>query len=243
MPTYELWGHSVDIEIPKDIFPTDEVLKEYEETFNHPEHGYFTGTYQDKKLHYRKYLPTTTPPKAVVIYAHGIHGQGGYGMQKKGNGQYTQVALRSRLYPKSGFALYVPDMLGHGFSEGKRFYVPNWQVNRDDLVAFAKFVAKEHPDVPMFLSGESYGGSLTLHAAHALLLAKQEEDDKKTNIQGIVLNCPAIVGDLPPLPVIWLLRYGLAPLFPLWTPSFMPHPVSAERIWKDEESHEIIIPT
>lgn len=234
MPTYELWGESVDLEIPKDVFPPEEVLKEIEERFNYPEHGFFSeGTHDNKKLHYRKYVPSEGKKlKAIVIYAHGIHAQGGYGM-KKSNGKYTQLGIRSRAYPKAGFGLYVPDMLGHGFSEGHRFYVPDYKTNRDDLLAFVKHVALDlHPGVPVFLSGESYGGCLTLHVARCL----QDSDElDKTNVKGVVLNCPAIVGDLPPRPVVWFLRYGLAPFFPRWTPSFMPHPISADRIWKEEE--------
>merc|ERR1712226_1173334 len=96
--------------------------------------------------------------------------------------------------------------------------------------------------------GESYGGCLTLHAAHELLLLGEEDqasnnnnnnnnnNDYNKNIKGILLNCPAVVGDLPPLPVVWALRYGLAPCFPTWTPSFMPHPLAPERIWKNEEA-------
>jgi hypothetical protein len=52
------------------------------------------------------------------------------------------------------------------------------------------------------------------------------------------IKSPAIIGDVPPKPVVWALRYGLAPFFPRWTPFFMPHPVSAERIWKELEPRE-----
>lgn len=85
---------------------------------------YFEGTYKNKKLYYRKYLPKNgKPPKAVVVWHHGIHGQSGYGMKCK-DGRYTTFALRCRAMPEGGIALYALDLLGHGFSEGDRFYIP-----------------------------------------------------------------------------------------------------------------------
>jgi hypothetical protein len=44
----------------------------------------------------------------------------------------------------------------------------------------------------------------------------------------------AIVGDLPPPPVVAILTV-LAAFFPTWVPFFMPDTISNERMWKDEE--------
>ena len=44
----------------------------------------------------------------------------------------------------------------------------------------------------------------------------------------------AIVGDLPPYPVVLLLTL-LASQFPTWIPFFMPHKVSPDRVWKNEK--------
>ena len=136
---------------------------------------------------------------------------------------------------KAGIAFYAYDQLGHGFSEGGRFYIPNgdWTINRDDLVKFSRFVASQHePGTPVFLSGDSYGGCLAIHAAKIL----QDETDKTIALKGVLANCPAIHGDLPPLLVTYALQYGLAPFFPRWTPFFMPHPITAERVWKEPEA-------
>ena len=35
----ELWGETVDLEIPEDVFPTEEDLKQLDEDINYPEHG------------------------------------------------------------------------------------------------------------------------------------------------------------------------------------------------------------
>lgn len=138
---------------------------------------------------------------------------------------------------KEGIAVYSFDALGHGFSEGTRFYIPDgkWQICRDDLVNFCRLAGADFENVPLFVSGDSYGGCLALHAAHHF----QENDaDRPPNFAGCTLNCPSIEADLPAKPVEWFLRYGLAPFFPEWTPFFMPHPITSERIWRDEEARE-----
>ena len=138
---------------------------------------------------------------------------------------------------EAGIAVYSFDGLGHGFSEGTRFYIPDgrWQIYRDDLVAFCRMAGSDFGEVPLFVSGDSFGGCLALHAAHYF----QEHDaERPANFIGCSLNCPAIDADLPPKPVELLLRYGLAPFFPTWTPFFMPHPITSERIWRDLEVRE-----
>mmetsp|Transcript_25078 Transcript_25078/g.57960 ORF Transcript_25078/g.57960 Transcript_25078/m.57960 type:complete len:356 (-) Transcript_25078:327-1394(-) len=238
MPSYELWGTSVDLQIPQDVFSSEEKMKKFDEIFDNPEHGFFESTYKKKKLHFRKNLPkdekTKTPikPRAIVIFAHGIQGQSGYGM-KKADGGYTSLALHSRAFNAVGIALYSFDMLGHGYSEGDRFFVPDWTANRDDLVKFLRLVSSEHGEgTPVFFMGESYGGCLALHASRYL---QDRPEERPTGFSGIILICPAVVGDLPPAPVVFFLRYLLAPFFPRWTPFFMAHPISAERIWKESE--------
>ena len=166
MPLYNLWGASdLEIEIPKDIFPNDEWLREQQDLFDHPEHSWFESVHEKKRLHYRKNIPKGKVT-AVVVWHHGINGQSGFGM--KIGDRYTDQALRIRLMAERGIAVYSFDALGHGYSEGTRFYIPNgrWQINRDDLVSCCKVAGRDYEDVPLFVSGDSYGGCLALHAAH-----------------------------------------------------------------------------
>ncbi|CAB9527221.1 Monoglyceride lipase [Seminavis robusta] len=234
-----LWGHTVDLEIPDDVFPSEERLKELDEIFDNPEHGYFPGTFQGKQIFYRKNLPKdgSSKPKGVIVYQHGIHGQSGHGMKCK-DGRYTDVALRIREFTEAGFAVYAHDFLGHGFSEGTRFLIPSgdWKINRDDTVQFVNTVVmkEQADDVPLFLAGDSYGACVTIHAARWF---QDHPEETPKSFHGILLNCPAIHGDLPPAPVVAVLR-RLAVLFPSWTPFFMPHPISSERVWKEPEALE-----
>eukprot|EP00536_Pseudo-nitzschia_multiseries_P008508 jgi/Psemu1/296948/fgenesh1_pm.216_\ len=123
------------------------------------------------------------------------------------------------------------DQYGHGFSEGDRFFIPSWQESRDDLIEFVKLVASKHSkDVPLFVSGESFGGTLTVLAGRYF---QDHPEEAPPNLDASLLVCPAIIGDVPGFPVYQLLRYVLAPMAPRWTPFFMPNTVSPDRIWKD----------
>mmetsp|Transcript_14563 Transcript_14563/g.19019 ORF Transcript_14563/g.19019 Transcript_14563/m.19019 type:complete len:196 (-) Transcript_14563:147-734(-) len=83
--------------------------------------------------------------------------------------------------------------------------------------------------------GQSYGGGLATHVGY-YFQQQLEKNEKKVNFAGMLLACPAIDGDIPPYPVVFVLRYLLTPFFPKWTPFFMPHPVSSDRVWKDPEA-------
>jgi alpha-beta hydrolase superfamily lysophospholipase len=132
-----------------------------------------------------------------------------------------------------GLAVYARDMYGHGFSEGTRFYIPDWKECRDDAINFVKLVADQNPkDVPLFLSGESIGGCFTI------LMSKYFQDhpeDAPSNFDSCLLICPAVEGDVPPFPVYQILRYMLAPVRPKWRTFFMPNTISPERIWIDQK--------
>ena len=98
---------------------------------------------------------------------------------------------------------------------------------------FIKMVDEKYESkIPVFIMGTSYGGNLTIHASRRI------QDDPSVGPKkfgGVLMFCPAVIGDMPPKPVYLTLRYLLAPLFPRWTPFFMPNPVSADRIWKEPE--------
>ena len=124
-------------------------------------------------------------------------------------------------------------MYGHGFSEGTRFYIPSWTECRDDAINFAKLVSDQNPkDIPLFLSGESLGGCITIQMSKYF---QDHPEEAPSNFDSSLLVCPAIEADVPPFPVYQILRYMLAPVRPKWRPSFMPNTISPERIWVDEK--------
>jgi alpha-beta hydrolase superfamily lysophospholipase len=230
-PKYALWGKQVELDIPKQVFPTDAELQAMESTMPQCQHGWFEST-SGLQLHYRKFLPSAEKLKGVVVYQHGIQTHSGKSFVMKETGRKLNMALMSERLLKAGYAVYGLDMLGHGYSEGDRWYIPDWVVNRDDLDNFAHFVSAQHANVPLFLEGESYGGTLVLHVAKKWQL---DSNHAPNEFAGIILSGPAIMADVPPFPVYVLLRYVLAPAYPKWIPFFMPNPISPDRIWVDEK--------
>lgn len=229
--TYDIFGaKGVNIEIPKDVFPTPEEIKLLEERVPGGEHGWFESSFEKKKLHFVRFLPKG-PVKGVMVYCHGVSTsclKAAVVGEKKLSG-----ALLTKSFNEQGVAFYAFDYLGHGFSEGTRFFIPDWEVNKQDIITFCCDVAaKNHPTVPLFVGGESYGGCLSVHVARHF---QDNPDQAPANFNAIFLTAPAILGDLPPFPVYQILRYALAPLFPKWTPFFMPNPISPDRIWRYEE--------
>jgi alpha-beta hydrolase superfamily lysophospholipase len=89
-----------------------------------------------------------TNDKPVVLFIHGIgmHGE-----------PYAAIAagLTSR-----GLPFVVPDLRGHGRSEGKRGELASAHVIRADLGAVIGFINKRHPGATVVLVGESMGGLL-----------------------------------------------------------------------------------
>jgi len=156
-------------------------------------------------------------------------------------GHYTNMGLIARALTQAGYVLYAMDLLGHGFSEGERFYIPrgDYTIHFNDLDAFVRFAISDYhaspssSTLPFFLMGDSYGGTLALHVARKWQ-DYPTDAPSSTNFAGLVLASPGILADLPPLVVVWFLRYGLAPFFPKWTPFFMPDPLPAELNWKEE---------
>mmetsp|Transcript_3967 Transcript_3967/g.11272 ORF Transcript_3967/g.11272 Transcript_3967/m.11272 type:complete len:370 (+) Transcript_3967:114-1223(+) len=247
MAITELYGKQVDLD---DVGATAADLEAIDALLPGGEHGWLKSPDRERWMHYRKFVPSgRSKVKAVLVYQHGIQGNSGIAW-KLSTGRVTNFALLSKECLKRGFALYTPDMSGHGISEGTRFFIPkaDWTVNRDDLEAFARHATREHEDVPFFIGGESYGANLAINLAGKWQEMMESDSTEKgkygdcelatpppPQFSGFVVNAPAIIGDLPPWPITYALRYVLAPLTPTWVPPFMPNPVNADAIWSDEE--------
>jgi acylglycerol lipase len=221
-----VFGVDRNIDIP--LVPTEDELTDIVPGCDHL---WYESCVEGAKLHYRKVVPKS--PKAILVYVHGIQTHGGKAFVLS-NGRKINFALLADVCMKEDIALYAPDMYGHGYSEGKRWMIPDtWENNLKDLDTFVKLIENDYGSTaPLFLLGESYGGTLTIH------LARQYQDkpeDSPKNFAGLMLTGPAIIGDVPAYPVYFVLRYMLAPLFPAWIPFFMPNPVSADRIWRDPD--------
>lgn len=234
----ELFGKTVEIQIPSDVFPSAEKIKALDEvTGQNCQHGWYEGSSAGEpvNLHYRYWLPQNNKaPKGVVVFTMGIQSETSHGLVL--DGRTLDISLVVETFMAKGFALYAKDQYGHGLSEGKRFYIPSYEEMRDDCVGFANLVAGKHSsDIPLFLMGESFGGCQTLLTAKYF---QDHPEEAPKNFDSSLLVCPAIVGDVPPYPVYLFLRYVLARLFPTKT-YLMPASVSPERIWSDRTVMEL----
>lgn len=231
-----LFGLEVDIDIDENVFPTKEEIQDIENAAPGCQHGWFISTYEHTKLAYHYWIPSSQQQqqqqqlKGVIIFLHGVHSHGEKGIVIKG--RKLSTSLLAHTFLENGYAFYAPDQYGHGMSEGNRTWIPSWEVNMRDTIKFVNLVSKKHPkDIPLFVSGESYGGCLSLHVARYF---QDHPKDGPSNFDSILLAAPAIIGDLPPRIVVLILRYMLAPFWPKWRPFFMPNTLPPERIWRDE---------
>ena len=112
-------------------------------------------------------------PTYVLLLSHG------YGEHA---GRYEHVARR---FVKEGAAVYAPDHLGHGLSEGERALIEDGEDFSADLHKVAERARAEHPGLPVVLLGHSMGG----------LIAARYAQKHLGELDVLVLSGPAIGGN------------------------------------------------
>ncbi|CAJ1944333.1 unnamed protein product [Cylindrotheca closterium] len=237
-----VFGSKVTIEIDDDCFPTDKEIETMDVNLPGCQHDYFESkSHGGAKLHYRYWLPPKGNVKGVAVFFHGINSHSGRGFVV--DGRKLSFSLMTEQFLNQGIALYLMDQYGHGFSEGSRFLIKKWEMNKQDCIDFANFIAEKYSAdskkkaPPLFIAGESFGGCMAIHTS------KYCQDTADTSPAGklfdsMLLTAPAIHADLPGFPVYQILRYIIAPLMPTKRPFFMPHPIPPERIWRDQRAME-----
>lgn len=109
-------------------------------------------------------------PARVVVLSHG------YGEHI---GRYEHVAAS---LVERGAAVYGPDHLGHGESEGERVLIADIEPVVDDLHAVVRLAREQHPELPVVLVAHSMGGLIGARYA-------QRHGDE---LAGLVLSAPSI---------------------------------------------------
>eukprot|EP00468_Gymnochlora_sp_CCMP2014_P003931 CAMPEP_0167761536 /NCGR_PEP_ID=MMETSP0110_2-20121227/12231_1 /TAXON_ID=629695 /ORGANISM="Gymnochlora sp., Strain CCMP2014" /LENGTH=368 /DNA_ID=CAMNT_0007648239 /DNA_START=30 /DNA_END=1136 /DNA_ORIENTATION=- len=179
----------------------------------------------------REFTPTDgSKPKVLIFFHHGVKGHMHRAFIDE-KGVPCNDLLLGRSVRERGWGLFSIDAEGHGFSEGLPFYIYDHPGCVRDFLAYVSATRKRFPNTPWFIMGESWGGNIALTAG--LYLQDGQEEDRE-NWAGALLVAPAVAGNLPPAPVVFTLRYCCAPCCPKTVPFFMPNPVSADRIWKDD---------
>ncbi|MCX7845514.1 MAG: lysophospholipase [Dictyoglomaceae bacterium] len=140
------------------IFPlfSMDLKKFVEDVKNIPDNVFYYKALDGKKLAYRVVSPEN--PKGVLIFVHGIVTYGKY---------YLPFAKE---LAKHGIKVYIPDLRGHGNSEGKRGDAPDTLTFVHDLGIFYQLVLKENPLLPIYLGGHSMGAGITLKYVRELTL-------------------------------------------------------------------------
>jgi alpha-beta hydrolase superfamily lysophospholipase len=85
-------------------------------------------------------------------------------------------------YTSAGFALVIPDLPGHGKTEGPRGHIADNILFLDHIDHFLKKTRELYPDKPVFIYGHSMGGSLALWYSLA----------RNPQINGMVVTSPGI---------------------------------------------------
>ncbi len=112
-------------------------------------------------------------PRYVTLIAHG------YGEHA---GRYQHVADKLLDH---GAAVYAPDHLGHGQSEGERVLIKRFDDLVTDLYSAAQIARSRHPNLPLILIGHSLGG----------LVASRYTQVHGTDLNALVLSAPALGAD------------------------------------------------
>ncbi|MBB6096825.1 alpha-beta hydrolase superfamily lysophospholipase [Deinobacterium chartae] len=110
-------------------------------------------------------------PKAAVLLLHGIG---------EHSGRHEDWMRR---LCAAGYAAYIYDHRGHGHSSGTQGFVERLEDLVDDSLEMRAAVFREHPGLPLFLTGNSMGG---------LIAARSVVRDPR-GLSGVILLGPALL--------------------------------------------------
>ncbi len=131
-----------------------------------------------------QWLPASGPPRAAIVALHGL------------NDYHASWAQVGEQLSASGFAVYAYDQRGFGATEQRGIWAGG-DVLANDVRQVAALVRARHPDIPLYVLGESMGAAVLLHA-----LAEQP----RGWLDGAVLLAPAVWNrrDMP-----WYQRFAV----------------------------------
>ena len=110
----------------------------------------FSGS--EGSIFYRKWEPSAECKRIILL----VHGYAEHG------GRYAHVAER---LGATGSAVYAPDHIGHGKSDGERASIRDFEHVVDDLRSLVEIAIDEFGEKPVIMIGHSMGGLLTARYA------------------------------------------------------------------------------
>lgn len=133
------------------------------------------------ELYYQSWHPQAVAKAVLVV----VHGHGGH------SGIFSRLV---EYLVDRDYIIYSFDLRGHGRSPGQRGYINSWAEYRADLAAFLQLVRTQKSQLPLFLIGQSLGGTIALD----YLLSESPQ------LQGLILMSPALGLNVSP----WKLLIG-----------------------------------
>ncbi len=166
----------------------------------------------------RRWLPDV-PPRSVIIAVHGMNEHG------------KAFEWPAELWRDEGIATYAFDQRGFGRSPDRTIW-PGADNLARDLAQFARQIRERHPDHPIFLLGESMGGSV------ALLTAARPD---LIDIAGVVLVAPAVVPwqeiPFPARASLWFAAHTI-PWYVFTGQGLNLRPTDNDKVWREMSRDE-----
>ena len=124
------------------------------------------------RLPVRTWMPESDSPKALIIAVHGFND---YSNFFSSAGEYFSTL---------GIGSYAFDQRGFGATSTRGFW-SGVSAYSHDLFEFSRQVREKHPELPLYLLGESMGGAVVIVAMNRL---------NPPDVDGVILSAPAVWG-------------------------------------------------
>ncbi len=133
--------------------------------------GHFVAN-DGSMLPLRSWLPKKNQIKTIIVALHGFNDHSDF-FNSPGN-----------YLSRKGIACYAYDQRGFGKAPGHGLW-SGTQAYTNDLSCFVKEIRKLHPDIPLYILGESMGGAVTIVAMTG---------NNPPKVDGVILVAPAVWG-------------------------------------------------
>jgi alpha-beta hydrolase superfamily lysophospholipase len=120
----------------------------------------------------RSWLPHDREVRAVIVALHGF------------NEYSNSFTIPGSYLSRRGIAFYAYDQRGFGGAPVRGLW-SGTAAYTQDLACFARVIHKRHPDVPLYILGESMGGAVAIVALTG---------DNPPDVEGVILVAPAVWG-------------------------------------------------
>jgi alpha-beta hydrolase superfamily lysophospholipase len=152
-------------------------FQKFTETVSNPalEDNYFIA-HDGEHLPIRTWKSNNPRPRAIIIAVHGFND---YSNFFKAPGSYLA---------KKNITTYAFDQRGFGAAPKPGLW-PGVTALTNDLMCLTSLIQARHPEIPLYLLGESMGGGVVM-----VTLKKAREQGQELGLSGVILSAPAIWG-------------------------------------------------